>query len=99
MLVGDAPGYVDAITGEGLSLAFQGALALGRILPGALAAGATRDAFAGWARGEARRFALYATATRLVLGLARCPAARCRSLGFLARHPRLFAVMVQAVVG
>jgi flavin-dependent dehydrogenase len=98
VLVGDASGYLDAITGEGLSLAFQGALALGRVLPEALAAGATREVFAGWERGEARRFALYATTTRFVLGLARRPAARRRSLGFLARHPRLFAAMVGAVV-
>ncbi len=99
VLVGDASGYVDAITGEGLSLAFQGALALGRVLPDALVAGATSEVFAGWERGEARRFALYATVTRLVLGLARRPSARRRSLGFLARHPRLFTGMVGAVVG
>ncbi len=99
VLAGDASGYLDAITGEGLSLAFRGALALGPILPSALAAGATREAFAEWERGEARRFALYAATTRLVLGLARHPAARRRSLGLLAKHPRLFAGLVGAVVG
>ncbi len=99
VLLGDASGYVDAVTGEGLSLALQGALALGRALPLALASGAGRAAFSDWERGEARRFALYAVTTRFVLGLARRPAARRASLAFLARHPRLFASMVGIVVG
>lgn len=98
VFLGDAGGYVDAVTGEGLSLAFQGAVALGATLPAALAAGATREAFAEWERGEARRFALYAVTTRFVLGLARRPAVRRASLAFLARHPRLFARVVGLVV-
>jgi flavin-dependent dehydrogenase len=99
VLLGDAAGYVDAITGEGLSLALQGALALGRALPRALAAGATREAFSDWEKREARRFALYAVTTRTVLGLARRPASRRSALAFLARHPRLFARTVGLVVG
>jgi len=58
-LVGDAGGYLDAITGEGLSLAFEGALALGRILPEALARGAGRDALRPYEReveGSYRRY-------------------------------------------
>ena len=99
VLMGDAAGYVDAITGEGLSLAFEGALALGRALPGALAAGATATALAAWTRGEERRFARYAATARLVLGLARRPSARRAALGFLARHPRVFDGLVGAVLG
>ena len=99
VLVGDAAGYVDAITGEGLSLALEGACALAPVLQDALAAGAARGAFAGWERGEARRYARYAATARLVLGLARRPAARRASLGFLARHPGLFARLVEAAVG
>ncbi len=98
-LLGDASGYVDAITGEGLSLALQGALALGRALPDAVAAGAPRGSFSAWEREEARRFASYALSTRLVLGLARRPSARRDALGFLARHPRLFARLVALAVG
>jgi menaquinone-9 beta-reductase len=99
VLLGDASGYVDAVTGEGLSLALQGALALGRALPEALASGATREAFSDWERAEARRFALYAVTTRFVLGLARRPIARRASLAFLARHPWLFARAVGLVAG
>jgi flavin-dependent dehydrogenase len=99
ILVGDAAGYVDAVTGEGLSLAFEGALALGRALPGALARGARRDAFAAWEAEERRRFARYAVGARAVLGLARRPAARRSALRFLARHPRAFAHLVGLVVG
>jgi menaquinone-9 beta-reductase len=99
VLVGDAAGYVDAITGEGLSLAFEGALALARALPDALARGARREDFAAWEREEERRFARYAVAARAVLGLARRPGARRAALRFLADHPRVFAHLVGAVVG
>jgi flavin-dependent dehydrogenase len=99
VLVGDAAGYVDAITGEGLSLAFQGALALADALPAALARGARREAFLEWERGEERRFARYAVTARFVLGLARRPGARRPVLAFLGRHPRAFARLVGAVVG
>jgi flavin-dependent dehydrogenase len=99
VLVGDAAGYVDAITGEGLSLAFASALALAEVLPAALAAGAAREAFQAWAGAEARRFARYAAAARTVLGLARRPVARRAALAFFAGHPRLFASLVGAVVG
>jgi len=96
LMVGDAAGYVDAITGEGISLALQCALELGKILPEGLAAGATRDAFRLWEQAEARRFALYATFARLVLGLARRPQARRATLGFFSRHPRIFSALVGA---
>ncbi|HUL60001.1 MAG TPA: FAD-dependent oxidoreductase, partial [Anaeromyxobacteraceae bacterium] len=42
VLLGDAAGYVDALTGEGLSIAFGCAMDLAAILPGAFAAGAGR---------------------------------------------------------
>ncbi len=99
VLVGDAAGYHDAITGEGVSLALSGALALGEALPDALAAGAPRAAFAGWARGEALRFARYAATAQLVLGLARRPGTRRRVLGLLARQPALFSRLVESAVG
>jgi 2-polyprenyl-6-methoxyphenol hydroxylase-like FAD-dependent oxidoreductase len=99
VLVGDAAGYEDAITGEGLSLAFAGAVALGQGLPAALAQGASREAFQRWERGEAKRFAVYANAARLVLGLARRAGPRRATLAFLAQHPYLFRLAVGAVVG
>jgi flavin-dependent dehydrogenase len=99
ILMGDAAGYVDAITGEGLSLAFVGALALARELPAALAAGARRDTFARWERGERWRFARYAATARTVLALARRPSARRALLALLGRHPRLFSGLVGALAG
>jgi flavin-dependent dehydrogenase len=99
ILMGDAAGYVDAITGEGLSLAFVGALALARELPTALARGAGREAFAAWERGERQRFARYALTARAVLGLARTPAARRGLLHLLGRHPRLCSGLVGALAG
>jgi len=98
-LVGDAAGYVDAITGEGISLALEGALALAEALPGAIARGARREELRAWEEGEERRFARYAIAARSVLGLARRPGARRPVLRFLARHPRVFSHLVGAVVG
>lgn len=42
LLVGDAAGFADSISGDGLSIAFNSALILGRHLKGILAQGATR---------------------------------------------------------
>lgn len=95
VLVGDAAGYVDAITGEGLSLALVCAQALGKIMPGALEAGATRDALQPYERFSAKEFRRYALVCRSVLALARHPSARRRVLGFLGRRPRLFDRLVK----
>jgi flavin-dependent dehydrogenase len=99
VLVGDAAGYVDAITGEGLSLAFQAALDLGRLLPGALERGADAAALASWDRLQRRRWLRYAAAARFVLGLARRPQARRRVLEAAARHPRALSRLVSWAVG
>lgn len=90
VLVGDAAGYLDAITGEGLSLAFACARALGTILPDALARGASREALNPYARFHAREFRRYATACRFMLAMSRRPPVRRRVVRFLGRHPRLF---------
>ena len=81
-LVGDAAGYVDALTGEGLSLGFEGALALGE----ALAAGD----LAPYARRLARLAALPNALTRLLLVAARRPWLRRRLVAALAADPVLF---------
>ena len=90
VLVGDAAGYVDAITGEGLSLALTCAQALGAALPAALARGASREALAPYERFCAHGFRRYALACRFVLALARRPKARRLALHILGRHPHLF---------
>jgi len=96
-LIGDAAGYVDAITGQGLSLAFTSAELLVRLLPRDLREPALSRALrrydaslrAGWLR--------YAVPARSLLALARRPALRRRALGILRRHPSWFALFLRAV--
>ena len=90
VLVGDSAGYVDAITGEGLSLAFVCAQALGSILPAALERGATRAALFPYRRLYARTYRHYSLVCGCVLGLARRPLLRRGALRFLGHHPRIF---------
>ncbi len=82
-LIGDAAGYVDAITGEGLSIAFHQAAALAA----ALAAGDLR----GYARQHRRIVALPEAMTRLLLWVERRPALRRRVICALAREPAVFS--------
>ena len=92
-LIGDAAGYVDAITGEGLSIAFHQAEALAA----ALKAGDLRH----YARSYRRIAALPDAMTRLLLFVERRPALRRRVIRALAREPsvfsRLLAVHCRAV--
>jgi flavin-dependent dehydrogenase len=93
-LLGDAAGYVDAITGEGLSLAFSAAATLGALLPQALRQGATRESLLPYESDCARRFRHYAIVAHSVLALARRPALRRYLLHQLAAHPRAFERLV-----
>jgi flavin-dependent dehydrogenase len=88
-LVGDAGGYLDALTGEGLALAFEQALALGDALAAGDLAGYERAA-----RRAARRPELL---TRLALAAARHPALRRRVVAALARDPELFSRLLGAL--
>ena len=54
VLVGDAAGFVDSISGDGLSIAFNSALILGRHLPEILKRDATKESMQAYER-EARR--------------------------------------------
>jgi menaquinone-9 beta-reductase len=97
-LVGDAAGYVDAITGQGLTLAFVSAERLVAQLPrrlddaDALAKALRR--YDASLRGEWLRYALPA---RSLVALARRPALRRRGVRLLAQHPALFAALLRAV--
>lgn len=94
VLVGDSAGYVDAITGEGISLALLGAKALGALLPAALERGATREALLPYEREAARQFRRYALVCRSVLGVARRPRLRRPVVHFLGAHTRLFDTLI-----
>jgi 2-polyprenyl-6-methoxyphenol hydroxylase-like FAD-dependent oxidoreductase len=89
-LVGDAAGYVDAITGEGISMSLLSAIALARILPDALQKGAHRATLAPYEREFTRIFGSYARTARAVLAVVRRPHLRRGILLSLARFPSLF---------
>jgi flavin-dependent dehydrogenase len=88
VLVGDAAGYVDAITGEGLSLAFASAAALGACLPAAVRGEAR--AFAPYVAAHRKLFRAYALNTDALVWLAGRPRLRAATVRLLARAPRLF---------
>jgi flavin-dependent dehydrogenase len=82
-LVGDAAGYLDAITGEGLALGFHQADALA----GAIEAGDLRL----YQRAFRKMVSLPFTLVRLLLFAERHPAIRRRVVRALAREPELFS--------
>jgi len=90
-LIGDASGSVDAITGEGLSLGFHQALALGE----ALEAGDLHDYQIAHQRLTRRPTMM----GRLLLLLDGRPKLRDRAMRALAAHPDLFARLVAVHIG
>jgi flavin-dependent dehydrogenase len=82
-LVGDAAGYLDAITGEGLSLAFHQATAL--------AAAIRREDLGAYARQWRRLSAMPFAFIRALLVAERRPWLRRRLMRTLADEPELFA--------
>ncbi len=95
-LVGDASGYLDAITGEGLSLAFHHAVALVEAIEAieAVPAGASeppgRERLAAYARAHRRLRRLPEAVIRLLLAVERRPRLRHRMVRALAADPALF---------
>jgi flavin-dependent dehydrogenase len=87
-LVGDASGYLDAITGEGLSLAFHQAFALVDTI-GAIDAGTARD-LVPYERAHRRLRRLPEALIRLLLAAERRPWLRRRAVRALAADPGLF---------
>jgi flavin-dependent dehydrogenase len=99
VLLGDAAGYVDAITGEGLSIAFGCAADLAALAPDAIARGAGAAVLSPYERAWRRRFLPYAAWTRLLLALSRGPALRRGVLALAAARPGPFERLVKAAVG
>jgi flavin-dependent dehydrogenase len=82
-LVGDAAGYLDAISGEGLALGFASAVVLvERFASGQL-----------WRypRDHAQLARAYYGVTYAMLALSRRPRLRRATIGYLSRRPRLFS--------
>lgn len=90
VLVGDAAGYVDAITGEGLSLAFDGAASLGRLWPRILANQGSAESMADYEREMRRGFARYARLAGALVWAARRPGLRRFIINRLIATPWLF---------
>jgi flavin-dependent dehydrogenase len=82
-LVGDAAGYRDAITGEGLSMAFHQARAL--------AAAIGQGELASYGRAARELSSVPFLLIRILLEVERRPRLRRRLIGALAKEPRLFA--------
>jgi flavin-dependent dehydrogenase len=88
VLIGDAAGYVDAITGEGLSLAFASASALAPALRSVL--DGDTAALEPYARAHARLFRRYALTAGAMVWLSRRPAWRRQAFALLRRAPFMF---------
>lgn len=94
VLVGDAGGFLDSISGDGLSMAFNSALLLGPLLPGAIRRGATQRSLRSYERGAASMFRRYRAVTNGLLWLARHPSVRRPLVRHLGRHRRMCDVMI-----
>lgn len=98
VLIGDAAGYVDALTGEGLTLGFECARRLGEELPSILSAGCTVASMRRYERDYRRLFDRYAWLTHSLLAVARRPTLRRAMLKLLALSPGLFdAALAEAM--
>ncbi len=89
-LVGDAAGYVDAITGEGLTQSFEGAEALVKVLPQALAQGGGVDAFRDYERAASIAFRRYARLAHALVWTAQHRWVRAAAVNTLSMSPWLF---------
>jgi 2-polyprenyl-6-methoxyphenol hydroxylase-like FAD-dependent oxidoreductase len=99
VLLGDAAGYVDAITGEGLSLAFQSAASLAEAIPRALAGEHPDQVLWRWGRSRERAYHHYALWAHGLLEIARRPMLRRGVIRWLGRKPQLFSWFVRQAVG
>ena len=98
-LVGDAAGYVDAITGEGLSLAFDGAHAFATVLPEVLARSGAASAFSPYVNEMNRAFARYARLAGLLVWAAHRPRLRRFIINRLIATPGLFEWALRGQAG
>lgn len=98
VLLGDAAGYVDAITGEGLSLGFTSAAALAANLPRALAANGTVASLQPYERAVGVEFRRYARLASSLLWVARRPGLRRTVVDRLIAHPAWFERALRSAV-
>ncbi|MBM4279835.1 MAG: FAD-binding protein [Deltaproteobacteria bacterium] len=95
LLIGDAAGYVDAITGEGMSLALQTARLAVDAVGAILGDGDVDAAAARYRRARAVVFRDHAVLTQGLVELARRPFFARRVIARLGREPALFSRLLQ----
>jgi flavin-dependent dehydrogenase len=95
-LIGDAAGYVDAITGQGLSLAFAASAILLEALPADLSTD-LRPALRRYDAGVRTRWLEYALPARALVALSRRPALRRAALRAVAKVPKAFPALVRVI--
>ena len=98
VLVGDAAGFVDSISGDGLSIAFNSALILGKHLPEILQRGATRRSMQSYEREARGVYRGYWFVTNGLLTIARHPRARRTIINSLMRHPAAFHALMNGAM-
>jgi flavin-dependent dehydrogenase len=98
VLLGDAAGYVDALTGDGVSLAFKCAAILGESLPSILTQGGVRRSLAPYQRGFRAAYRRYSWLTHGLLMVARRPRLRRRVIRWLGSHPGAFERIVRSAI-
>jgi len=98
VLVGDAAGFVDSISSDGLSIAFNSAIILGKHLPEILKRGATQDSLQAYQRDARRIYRGYWFVTKGLLMIARHPRARRKIISSLMRHPGIFRTMMSGAM-
>ncbi len=94
VLVGDAAGFVDSISGDGLSVAFNSALILGQHLARIMARGASQESMHAYEREARGLYRGYWFVTNGLLTIARHPRARRMIINSLMRHPKVFRAMM-----
>jgi flavin-dependent dehydrogenase len=90
VLVGDAAGYVDAITGEGMSLALKTAMLAADAIADVVAGAPMLRCMEGYRRKRWAAFSDHALLTLGLVELARHPFFAKRTIAQLAKDPALF---------
>jgi len=98
VLIGDAAGFVDSISGDGLSVAFNSALIFGRHLRHILAHGASRQSMSGYEREARELFRRYWFVTSGMLWIARHPRVRRATLHYFGKHQALSNQMMSGAM-
>lgn len=98
-LLGDAAGYVDAITGEGLSLAFVAAESLARVLPDVIKAGGAVEAFGPYEEEVRAEFEPYARLASALVWAAQRPGLRKFLIARIVGRPSVFSFALRSALG